>query len=83
MEHEDGSFFLAVGGSGGTRIFGSVLQVIIGVDRWGLDVSQAIEFGRVHDQLYPMGVDVDNVYPEEGIEALRERGHNVTGESCY
>ena len=27
-----------------------------------------------------MTVDVDDVYPEEGIEALRMRGHNVTGE---
>lgn len=80
MEHEDGSFYLALGGSGGSRIFGAVLQTILGVDRWGLDVSQAIEFGRVHDQLYPMTVDVDNVYPEDGIKALRARGHNVTSE---
>jgi len=27
IEHEDGSFWLAVGGSGGSRIFGAVAQV--------------------------------------------------------
>jgi gamma-glutamyltranspeptidase/glutathione hydrolase/leukotriene-C4 hydrolase len=81
LEHEDGSVYLTLGGSGGSRIFPAVLQVILGVDRWGLDISQAIEFGRVHDQLYPTYVDVDSNYPEEGIRALKERGHNVTGES--
>lgn len=78
MEHPDGSFYLAVGGSGGSRIFGAVLQVILGIDQWGLDTSQAIEFGRVHDQLYPSIVDVDDVLPKESIQALKQRGHNIT-----
>ncbi|TDL26123.1 hypothetical protein BD410DRAFT_784163 [Rickenella mellea] len=78
MEHPDGSFYLAIGGSGGSRIFGAIAQVILGIDNWGEDVSQAIEFGRVHDQLFPTYVDVDNVFPEYGIQALKERGHNVT-----
>ncbi|KAI6026195.1 nucleophile aminohydrolase [Pisolithus microcarpus] len=49
MEHGDGSFYLAVGGSGGSRIFPSIFQAILNLD-WGLDVSEAIEYGRVHDQ---------------------------------
>lgn len=78
MEHPDGSFYLAVGGSGGSKIFGAVLQVILGIDQWGLDVSQSIEFGRVHDQLYPTEVEVDDILPDDDIQALRARGHNVT-----
>lgn len=46
---------------------------------WGMDVSEAVEFGRVHDQLYPSTLDVDDVYPLDILNALRERGHNVTG----
>ncbi|OAX42511.1 gamma-glutamyltranspeptidase [Rhizopogon vinicolor AM-OR11-026] len=77
IENADGSFYLAAGGSGGGRIFGSVIQVILNLD-WGMDVSEAIEAGRVHDQLYPLTVDVDNIVSESVLIALSERGHNVT-----
>jgi gamma-glutamyltranspeptidase/glutathione hydrolase/leukotriene-C4 hydrolase len=80
IENADGSFYLAIGGSGGGRIFGSVLQVILNLD-WGMDISEAIEAGRVHDQLYPLQVDVDDVVPNYLSAALRDRGHNVTGTS--
>lgn len=76
MENEDGSFYLAVGGSGGSRIFPSIFQVILNLD-WGLDVSQAIEYGRVHDQLLPTEVDVDDTLPNDLVGFLRDRGHNV------
>lgn len=78
MEHADGTFYLAIGGSGGSRIFGAVFQVIQNLD-WGMDMSESIEYGRLHDQLYPSYVDADSNYPHENLDALRERGHNVTG----
>ncbi|KAH7923720.1 gamma-glutamyltranspeptidase [Leucogyrophana mollusca] len=77
IENADGSFYLAIGGSGGSRIFGVLFQVLVNLD-WGMDASQAIEAGRVHDQLYPLEVDVDDVLPADLIGALRARGHNVT-----
>lgn len=80
IEHADGSFYLALGGSGGSRIFGAVFQVLLGIDAWGMDASSAVEFGRVHDQLYPALTDADSTLPEEHIEALKARGHNITGE---
>jgi hypothetical protein len=33
----------------------------------------------LHDQLYPLVLEVDNVYPENILDDLRERGHNVSG----
>lgn len=78
VEHPDGSFYLAIGGSGGSRIFASMFQVMLNLD-WGMDVSESVEFGRVHDQLYPALVDVDNTYPKPLVDALRRRGHNITG----
>lgn len=78
VENADGSFYLAVGGSGGSKIFPAVMQVILGVDDWGMDVSSAIEAGRVHDQLYPTYVEVDSVIPEDVVDVLRSKGHNVT-----
>ncbi|KIJ49346.1 hypothetical protein M422DRAFT_161129 [Sphaerobolus stellatus SS14] len=77
LEHSDGSVYLVLGGSGGSRIFPSVAQVILGKEAW-VDVSKAVEGPRVHNQLYPLPVDVDSTIDNEGIKALKERGHNVT-----
>lgn len=77
MERTDGSIYLAVGGSGGSRIFPAVFQTILNVD-WGLNARDAVEYGRVHDQLYPTLVDIDDIYPLELIESLEHRGHNIT-----
>lgn len=48
-----------------------------------MDVSESVEFGRLHDQLYPTHLDVDSTYPESLLDALRQRGHNVTGLSSF
>ena len=76
IETESGDFHLAIGGSGGSRIFPAVFQTILNMD-WGQDVSTAIEYGRLHDQLYPEFVDVDDVYPTEIVEDLKGRGHKM------
>jgi gamma-glutamyltranspeptidase/glutathione hydrolase/leukotriene-C4 hydrolase len=46
-----------------------------------MDISAAIEEGRLHDQLYPLTVDADNVYPPHLLDGLIQRGHNLTGQS--
>lgn len=77
IEHEDGSFYVAIGGSGGSRIFPSIYQTLFNLD-WGLDASQAVEYGRLHNQLFPILTDADNVYPPHLLDELRSRGHNIT-----
>lgn len=77
IEHPNGSFYLAIGGSGGSRIFGTIFQVLLNLD-WGLDVGAAIEAGRLHDQLYPLILDAENIYERDILCDLRRRGHNVT-----
>ncbi|KAI0821628.1 gamma-glutamyltranspeptidase [Trametes gibbosa] len=77
LEDEDGSFYAAIGGSGGSRIFPAVFQVLLNMD-WGMDVSAAIEYGRLHDQLFPMMVDADDILSPSLIDVLREKGHNIT-----
>ncbi|KAF9222505.1 gamma-glutamyltranspeptidase [Gyrodon lividus] len=76
MEYADGSFYLAIGGSGGSQIFPSAFQVLLNLD-WGMDVSEAVEYGRLHDQLYPIRVDADNILQSSLLHDLRGRGHNV------
>jgi gamma-glutamyltranspeptidase/glutathione hydrolase/leukotriene-C4 hydrolase len=77
IENEDGSFYLTLGGSGGSLIFGSILQVILNAEE-GLDISAAVERPRLHDQLFPSTVIVEDRYPKHLTRGLRFRGHNIT-----
>ena len=78
VEDINGDLELVLGGSGGSRIFPAVFQVMLNVD-WGYDIRGAIEDGRVHNQLFPQYVDADSTIDDELLDALRSRGHNVTG----
>jgi gamma-glutamyltranspeptidase / glutathione hydrolase / leukotriene-C4 hydrolase len=69
---------LAVGAAGGTRIYTAVLQTILGVVDYGLNISGSIESGRAHHTLYPNVADLDDVFPDDLVEGLTSRGHNVT-----
>jgi gamma-glutamyltranspeptidase/glutathione hydrolase/leukotriene-C4 hydrolase len=79
VEGTDGEFELAIGGSGGSRIFGAVFMTLLNLvsGRDG-DILGAVERGRVHDQLFPALVDADDTVTEEEIGALWEKGHNVS-----
>ncbi|KAH9048353.1 gamma-glutamyltranspeptidase [Lactarius hengduanensis] len=75
IENSDGSFYLALGGSGGSKIIPAIFQVILNID-WGLDIGSAIEYGRLHHQLYPEWVEADDIYPSELLLDLKKRGHS-------
>ena len=74
VEYPDGRLFLTAGGAGGSRIFGSLVQVILGVD-WGLDISAAIEQPRVHNQLFPVYTSIESSTDMKEILELAAKGH--------
>lgn len=76
VEEADGRFFITLGGAGGSRIFGSVAQVLLNID-WGLDVSAAIERPRLHHQLLPTFVSAESTVDPRTVKALESRGHEV------
>lgn len=76
VEQANGDFYATLGGSGGSRIYGSVAQVLINLD-WGLDVSAAIEHPRLHHQLLPTTVSAESTTDPSILDALRAKGHEV------
>lgn len=78
IEDADGSFYCALGASGGSRIFPAIFQTLLNLE-WGMDVSSAIEYGRMHDQLFPLIVDSDDILPPALLDGLRALGHNISG----
>ena len=78
IEHSNGTFYVALGASGGSRIFPAIFQVILNLD-WGLDIGSAIEYGRLHHELYPEWIETDNSYPHELLLGLEAKGHILHG----
>lgn len=73
----NGELLAALGGSGGSRIFGSVLQTLLHILD-GSDPSLAIEAPRVHDQLFPPLVSFESGFSPRLMREMEERGHNTT-----
>jgi len=72
----DGKFWFAVGARGGSRIITAVLQVILNVIDFRMDLQEAIDTPRIHHQLLPdqiwwerNGLNIDTRH------LLEERGH--------
>jgi gamma-glutamyltranspeptidase/glutathione hydrolase/leukotriene-C4 hydrolase len=78
--NDDGSLYAVLGGSGGSRIFPSVVQVILNLE-CGLNISAAIERPRIHNQIFPLETQIE-VGPEGSndalVKGLKAKGHNVT-----
>ncbi|KAJ1891276.1 hypothetical protein LPJ66_007011 [Kickxella alabastrina] len=73
----DGRVELVVGGSGGSRILTSVLQVIINVLDFGMRLDQAVDMPRLHHQLLPHELGVDPLFPSCLTRELSGFGHQV------
>jgi gamma-glutamyltranspeptidase/glutathione hydrolase len=75
---KDKSPVLVVGAAGGRKIPGTVLQILLGVLDFGMNVQEAIDAPRINHQWLPdvilhepFGLSADTA------EALRARGHQV------
>ncbi|MBV9768973.1 MAG: gamma-glutamyltransferase [Bryobacterales bacterium] len=78
MVVRDGKLFLVLGAPGGARIINGVMQVILNVVDFHMNVQDAVDWPRFHHQWMP-----DVLYLEKGISPdtvaiLRGMGHNVS-----
>jgi gamma-glutamyltranspeptidase/glutathione hydrolase len=74
---KDGKPFLITGSPGGSRIITAVLQVIMNVIDFHMNIADAVSAPRLHNQWLP-----DETYAEPGfdpavLDALRARGHRI------
>ena len=75
---KDGKALFAVGSPGGPTIINTVLEVIVNVIDYGMNLRQAINAPRVHHQFLPdvLFTEVSGTAPETRA-ALEARGHTV------
>jgi gamma-glutamyltranspeptidase/glutathione hydrolase len=74
---KDGKPVLVTGSPGGSRIISTVLQVIVNVLDYGMDVAAAVAAPRLHHQWLPDEVRIERGFAEDTLAGLRAKGHRV------
>jgi gamma-glutamyltranspeptidase / glutathione hydrolase len=68
---------LVTGSPGGSRIISTVLQVIVNVLDYHMDVAAAVAAPRLHHQWQPDEVRIERGFPDDVLAALKAKGHQI------
>jgi gamma-glutamyltranspeptidase/glutathione hydrolase len=74
---KDGRPVLVTGSPGGSRIISTVLQVIVNVLDYQMDIAEAVAAPRLHHQWLPDEVRIERGFAADTIAALKAMGHVV------
>jgi gamma-glutamyltranspeptidase/glutathione hydrolase len=74
---KDGKAVLVTGTPGGSRIISAVLQIVVDVLDYKMDVAAAVAAPRVHHQWMPDVVRVEHGFTEDVLNDLKTKGHQV------
>jgi gamma-glutamyltranspeptidase/glutathione hydrolase len=74
---KDGRPVLVTGTPGGSRIISTVLQVIVNVLDYDMDVATAVAAPRLHHQWLPDEVRIERGFADDTIAALKAKGHHL------
>ncbi|CCE09075.1 Gamma-glutamyltranspeptidase precursor (Contains: Gamma-glutamyltransferase large chain; Gamma-glutamyltransferase small chain) [Bradyrhizobium sp. STM 3843] len=74
---KDGKPVLVTGSPGGSRIITTVLQVIVDVLDYHMDVAAAVAAPRLHHQWMPDEVRMEYGFPADVVSELKAKGHRV------
>jgi len=74
---KDGKLFLVLGAEGGPTIITNVANLIIGVVDFGLDIQEAVNAPRFHNQWLPDGILVEDRLSPDTMNVLRSKGHRL------
>lgn len=74
---KNGKPVLVTGTPGGSRIISAVLQIVVDVLDYKMDIAAAVAAPRVHHQWMPDEVRVERGFPQETLDALKAKGHQV------
>jgi len=72
-----GRLYLVAGSPGGPRIISTVLQVLLNVFDFGMNVQEAVDWPRFHHQWLPDKLYVERGFSPDTVRLLEARGHTV------
>jgi gamma-glutamyltranspeptidase / glutathione hydrolase len=74
---KDGKLFMTIGAPGGSRISTAVMQVILNVIDFGMNIQDAIDAPRVHHQWQPDRLSLERGISPDTVAILKSRGYDV------
>lgn len=75
---KDGKPFLLLGGRGGSKIITGVIQVLLNVVLFDMNIQEAVDAPRIHHQWLPDKIDYEErALLEDVKENLISRGHKI------
>jgi len=73
----DGKPFLVLGSPGSSKIITTVANVLMGVVDYGMNIQEAVNAPRFHNQWLPDVLNVEKWFSPDTIGALQGMGHHV------
>jgi len=74
---KDGKPYLALGSPGGPTILNTVLEVMVNVLDFGMNVQDAVNWPRFHHQWLPDTLSIERGYSPDTIALLEKHGYKV------
>src|ERR1700756_1112911 len=80
---KDGKLFLVLGSPGGPTIITTVANIVTGVIDFGLDIQEAVNAPRFHNQWIPDEIMAEDRISPDTVAILRNKGHKIKMERSW
>ncbi len=77
MVFRNGELEIVTGSPGGSRIITIVAGILLDVLDFGMNIAEATEAVRIHDQLLPDELQVERGLSDDTVRLLEAMGHRV------
>jgi len=77
MVLREGKLFLVLGSPGSSKIITTVANVLMGVIDYGMNIQEAVNAPRFHNQWMPDVLSVERWFSPDTVQALRTMGYHV------
>jgi gamma-glutamyltranspeptidase/glutathione hydrolase len=74
---KDGKLFLVLGSPGGPRIITTVADILMGVIDYGMNIQEAVDAQRFHQQWLPDVASVERGFSPDMVKELEGMGHRI------
>ena len=74
---QDGKPFLVLGSPGSSKIITTVANVLMGVVDYGLNIQEAVNAPRFHNQWMPDVVNVERWISPDTVSSLEKMGYKI------
>jgi len=73
----DGKAVMVLGSPGSSKIITTVANVLMGVVDYGMNIQEAVNAPRFHNQWLPDVLNVEKWFSPDTLDSLRQMGYNV------